>query len=78
MGWESITIYLDKPVQIKKALEIITDDYEDYCQQTVIDLRDACLNLISIIEDPTIIEDPDFCKGCVPPEEGCEECEYGY
>ncbi len=51
MDWQDLTIYLDKPVKIEKALEIIDDDFEDYCQQTVIDLRDTCLNLISIIEE---------------------------
>jgi hypothetical protein len=62
MDWEDITIYLNKPTKLKEALEIITDDFEDYCQQTVIDLRDACLNLISVIEDGQ--NDCEYCEIC--------------
>lgn len=67
MDWRDLTIYLDEPKRIEEALEIITDDFEDYCQQTVIDLRDACLNLISIIDAP--------CPDCEDSQYQCEDCE---
>lgn len=54
MDWKKLEIYvMNKPLLLEKALETLSDDmiYDGgYCDETIMNLRDACLNLISIIE----------------------------
>lgn len=49
---DAIEIWTDQPTPIREALSIMTDDWieQERCEQTTIDLRDACRKLLSIAD----------------------------
>jgi len=49
---DEIEIWTDEPTEIRKALEVITDDWIDaeVCHQTTMDLRDACKRLLYVAD----------------------------
>lgn len=52
---------------LKKALKFMTDDWiegNNYCDQTVIDLRDACTDLLKRLEKPRFVTHAMRFKGC--------------
>ena len=53
MSFEDLLVFVDKPTLIREALELITDkwvDEDNASMQTLTDLRDACRELIRILD----------------------------
>ncbi len=52
-SFEDLQVFVDEPTPIREALELITDQWVDDdngSMQTLIDLRDACRELIRILD----------------------------